>query len=105
MLSPLNQDWLDEVAQRRLTADEAARWRHQLSERPSEARRLEEELALNHLWIPSPGREFLATLLLESFPAFRNLLNKSRGFPDRGFPDGLLRAWSEFRKGLVFFQG
>jgi hypothetical protein len=49
MDSPLNQDWLDEVAQRRLTAEEAAQWRRQLSNRPSEARRLEEELALNHL--------------------------------------------------------
>lgn len=49
MDSPLNQDWLDEVARRRLPADEAARWRRQLQERPNEARRLEEELALNRL--------------------------------------------------------
>lgn len=54
MDSPLNQDWLDEVAQRRLSADEAAQWRRQLSERPLEARRLEEELALNHLLDSQP---------------------------------------------------
>jgi hypothetical protein len=40
---------MDEVARRRLPADEAARWRRQLSERPTEARRLEEELALNRV--------------------------------------------------------
>lgn len=54
MDSPLNQDWLDEVTRRRLPADEAAQWRRQLSERPSEARRLEEELALNHLLDSQP---------------------------------------------------
>lgn len=55
MESPLNQDWLDEVTRRRLTAVEADRWRRELAGRrdsagrPAEARRLDEELALNDL--------------------------------------------------------
>lgn len=55
---PLREDWLDEVARRRLPAAEAARWRRELarSSRPAEARCLEEELALNHLLDTLPRR-------------------------------------------------
>ena len=49
MNSPLNEDWLDEIARRRWSAAEADRWRRALSERPTEARRFEEEMALNQL--------------------------------------------------------
>lgn len=67
MDSPLNQDWLDEVARRRLTAEEAARWRRQLSERPAEVRRLDEELALNRILEslprPSASSNFTALVL------------------------------------------
>lgn len=49
MNSPMNQDWLDEVARRRPTPEEAAEWRRSLASRPREAGRLEEELALNAL--------------------------------------------------------
>lgn len=57
MESPLNQDWLDEVARRRLPEADADRWRRELSARPAEARRLEEELALNALLddLPRPS--------------------------------------------------
>ncbi len=49
MNSPMNQDWLDEVARRRPTSEEAAEWKRSMASRPLEARRLEEELALNAL--------------------------------------------------------
>jgi hypothetical protein len=49
MNSPMNQDWLDEVARRRPTPEEAAEWKRSMASRPLEARRLEEELALNAL--------------------------------------------------------
>jgi hypothetical protein len=57
MDSPLNQDWLDEVARKRLPATEVDRWRRELIERPAEARRLDEELALNRLLdsLPRPS--------------------------------------------------
>jgi hypothetical protein len=49
MNSPLNQDWLEEAARRRISAEEAARWRRELAARPDEVRRLSRELALNDL--------------------------------------------------------
>jgi hypothetical protein len=56
MNSPMNEDWLDEVVRRRPTPEEAAAWRRSLASRPREARRLEEELALNALLdgLPKP---------------------------------------------------
>lgn len=47
MDSPLNNDWLDEVARRRISPEEAARLRRELATRPAELRRLEAELVLN----------------------------------------------------------
>jgi hypothetical protein len=57
MNSPLNQDWLEEAARRRVSPQEASRWRSELASRPRELRRLEEELALNALLdgTPRPG--------------------------------------------------
>lgn len=100
MHSPLNQDWLDEVAQRRLTADEAAQWRRQLSERPLEARRLEEELALNHLLDSQPrprvSSNFTARVLSD--------LQKS---PEQ--ESGISRWWTQsvvrVSNGVRFFSG
>jgi hypothetical protein len=57
MNSPMNQDWLDEVARRRPTPEEAAEWRRSMATRPQEARRLEEELALNALLDGLPKAE------------------------------------------------
>lgn len=54
MDSPLNQDWLDEITRSRLPVAEADRWRRELAERPAEARRFEEELALNELLDAAP---------------------------------------------------
>jgi len=49
MHCPLNEDWLEEIARRRWSASEADRGRRALAERPAEARRFEEEMALNRL--------------------------------------------------------
>ena len=72
MESPLNQDWLDEVARRDLTPEEASRWRRELSERPSEARRLDEELALNRVLdsLPQPSVSSNFTVRVISFPLY-----------------------------------
>ena len=100
MDSPLNQDWLDEVAQRRLTADEAAQWRWQLSERPSEARRLEEELALNHLLDSQPrprvSSNFTARVLsdLQESP-------EQKSWISRCWTQGVVRV----SNGVQFFSG
>jgi len=89
MDSPLNQDWLDEVAQRRLTAAEAARWRRELRrelvKRPAEARRLEEELALNGLLdsMPRPSAS-------SNFTA--RILSTIQELPDQ--ESGIARGWS-----------
>jgi anti-sigma factor RsiW len=100
MDSPLNQDWLDEVAQRRLTAEEAAQWRRLLSERPSEARRLEEELALNQL-LDSRSRPVVSS----NFTA--RVLSGIQESPEqesgisRWWAQGVARVWSVVR----FFSG
>jgi hypothetical protein len=86
MESPLNQDWLDEVARRDLTPEEASRWRRELSERPSEARRLDEELALNRvldsLPRPSVSSDFTARVM--------SALQES---PEQ--QSGISRAWEQ----------
>ena len=100
MDSPLNQDWLDEVAQRRLSADEAAQWRRQLSERPLEARRLEEELALNHLLDSQPkprvSTNFTARVLsdIQESPQQESRISK-------WWAEGIARVWN----GVRFFSG
>jgi anti-sigma factor RsiW len=99
MDSPLNQDWLDEVARRRLPADEAEQWRRQLSERPSEARRLEEELALNHLLDAQ-----LKPRVSSNFTA--RVLSDIHGSPEqetrisRWWTQGVARVWT----GVRFFS-
>ncbi len=105
MDSPLNQDWLDEVAQRRLTADEAAQWRRQLSERPSEARRLEEELALNYLLDSQPrpkvSSNFTARVLsnLQESPEQKSWI--SRSWISRYWTQSVVRV----SNGVRFFSG
>lgn len=110
MDSPLNQDWLDEVAQRRLTADEAAQWRRQLSERPSEARRLEEELALNHLLDSQPrprvSSNFTARVLsdLQESPEQKSWISRSwisRSWISRYWTQSVVRV----SHGFGFFSG
>lgn len=100
MDSPLNQDWLDEVTRRRLPADEAAQWRRQLSERPSEARRLEEELALNHL-LDSQPKPRAST----DFTA--RVLSGIQESPER--ESGISRWWTlgvfQVESGARFFSG
>ena len=69
MHSPLNNDWLDEAARRRVGPEEAARWRRELASRPAEVRRLDEELALNEALdrspAPRPSSNFTARVLDE----------------------------------------
>lgn len=96
---PLREDWLDEVARRRMPADEAAHWRLELSGRPSEARCLDEELALNALLdaLPRPSAS----------PGFTDgVLREIRSNPAReparsrwvAQIEGVFRGW--FRGGL-----
>lgn len=81
---PLRQDWLDEVARRRLPPHEAARWRRELarSRRPAEARCLDEELALNDALDALPRRpisaDFTARVLSEirSSPGTESLASR-----------------------------
>jgi len=100
MDSPLNQDWLDEVAQRRLTASEASQWRRELSERPAEARRLEEELALNGLLdsLPRPTAS-------SNFTA--RVLSEIQELPEQ--ESGISRGWawcvSRAQHGARFWSG
>lgn len=47
--APENNDWLDDVEGRRLTAEERSALRRELAGRPRELARLDEELALNGL--------------------------------------------------------
>jgi hypothetical protein len=104
MDSPLNQDWLEEVAQRRLTAAEAARWRRELRrelvKRPAEARRLEEELALNSLLdsLPRP-------LASSNFTA--RILSEIQELPEQ--ESGITRWWawcvSRAQNGVGFWSG
>ncbi len=100
MDSPLNQDWLDEVAQRRLTASEASQWRRELSERPAEARRLEEELALNGLLdsLPRPTAS-------SNFTA--RVLSEIQELPEQ--ESGISRGWawcvSRLQHGAHFWSG
>lgn len=55
--APDSNDWLDEVARRRLTAAEAESLRRDLAQSPREQARLAEELALNRLMdeLPKPA--------------------------------------------------
>ena len=100
MDSPLNQDWLEEVAQRRLTAAEAARWRREFVERPAEARRREEELALNGLLdsLPRPSAS-------SNFTA--RILSEIQELPEQ--ESGITRGWawcvSRAQNGAGFWSG
>lgn len=57
MKSPLNQDWLEEVARLKISTSEATQWKRELDSRPTEVRRLRQELALNDLLdgVPRPA--------------------------------------------------
>lgn len=57
MKSPLNQDWLEEVARLKISPSEATQWERALGSRPMEVRRLRQELALNNLLdrVPRPA--------------------------------------------------
>lgn len=64
-------DWMDAVANRRLTASEIARLRRELAGRPAELRRFEQEQALNSLLdarfaTPAVSSNFAARWLNES---------------------------------------
>ena len=101
MDSPLNQDWLDEVAQRRLTAEEAAQWRRQLSNRPSEARRLEEELALNHLLDSRPRPKVSSNFTARVLSGIQESPEQESGI-SRWWAQGISRVGSG---ALVFSTG
>jgi hypothetical protein len=54
MSSPHFDDWLEEIAARRLSPDEVAQLRARLERNPAERQRLEDELALNRALDASP---------------------------------------------------
>ncbi|KAB2665851.1 MAG: hypothetical protein DVB31_08825 [Verrucomicrobia bacterium] len=66
-----HDDWIDEVAARRLTREERERWRESMAARPAERRRLERELALNdlldgHRPAPPVSGNFVSRVLAEA---------------------------------------
>ena len=67
--APENNDWLDDVERRRLTAEERATLRRELAGRPRELARLDEELALNGLLdsrpVPRAASNFTVRVLAE----------------------------------------
>lgn len=67
--APENNDWLNEVEGRRLTAEERATLRRELAGRPRELARLDEELALNELLdsqpVPRAASNFTARVMAE----------------------------------------
>lgn len=67
--APENNDWIDYVEGRRLTAEEQATLRRELAGRPRELARLDEELALNGLLdsrpVPRAASNFTARVMAE----------------------------------------
>ena len=67
--APENNDWLDDVEGRRPTAEERAALRRELTGRPRELARLDEELALNGLLdsrpVPRTASNFTARVMAE----------------------------------------
>ena len=67
--APENNDWLDDVEGRRLTAEERSALRRELAGRPRELARLDEELALNGLLdsrpVPRAAGNFTARVIAE----------------------------------------
>jgi hypothetical protein len=67
--APENNDWLDDVEGRRLTAEEHSALRRELTGRPRELARLDEELALNGLLdarlVPRATSSFTARVMAE----------------------------------------